>query len=81
MKVTVDWMRCDGNGVCAAEAPEVFDLDADDNLVVLVEEPPAELRPKLEAAAASCPKRAIIIDRSGSRRGIRRAEPDWSIEG
>jgi len=62
MKVTVDWMRCDGNGVCAAEAPEVFDLDPDDNLVVLVEDPPEQLRPKLVAAAALCPKRAITIE-------------------
>lgn len=61
MMLTVDWLRCDGNGACAAEAPEVFDLDAEDNLVVLLAEPPAALRPQVEAAVAACPKRALAV--------------------
>ena len=61
MKVQVDWNLCDGNGVCAIEAPEVFELDDDDNLILLLEEPGEELRPKVDAAARMCPKHAIEV--------------------
>ncbi len=62
MKVVVDWLRCDGNGACVIEAPEVFDLDDDDNLIVLLEEPDQELRGRVEAAVAACPKRALALE-------------------
>lgn len=66
MKIVVDRSLCDGNGNCAAEAPEVFALDAEDRLSVLVEQPPPELRAKVEAAVRACPKRALkLIDRAG----------------
>ena len=62
MKVHVDWDLCDGNAVCTLEAPEVFEMDDDDNLQVLQEEPDEELRAKVQAAANICPKRAISIE-------------------
>ena len=68
MKIVVDWSRCDGNGNCAAEAPEAFSLDSEDRLSVLMEEVPGELRGKVEAAIRACPKRALKLvgeDRGG----------------
>ena len=62
MKVVVDWMRCDGNGICVVEAPDVFDLNDDDELVLLQEEPAEDQRPRLEAAVSACPKRALLIE-------------------
>jgi ferredoxin len=62
MRVVVDYDLCESNGLCMAEAPEVFDLRDDDNLYVLDEEPSEELRSKVEAAAAVCPKTAIRIE-------------------
>ncbi|WP_433045962.1 ferredoxin [Dactylosporangium sp. CS-033363] len=62
MKVNVDWNLCDGNGNCVAEAPETFALNDDDELDLLLAEPGEALRPKVELAAASCPKRAITIE-------------------
>ena len=62
MKVIVDWMRCDGNGACVLEAPDVFELDDNDDLVVLQEEPGEGDRVSVEAAVAACPKRALAID-------------------
>lgn len=62
MKVNVNWDLCDGNGVCAVEAPEVFDLGDDDELIVLQETFAPDLLPTVQAAERACPKRAITID-------------------
>lgn len=62
MKVVVDWQLCESNALCMAEAPEVFELRDDDSLAVLDERPAEGLRPKVEAAAHACPKRAIMIE-------------------
>lgn len=62
MRVVVDYDLCESNGLCMAEAPEVFELRDDDNLYVLDEEPSEALRSKVEAAAAVCPKTAIRIE-------------------
>lgn len=62
MRILVDWDRCDGNGICAVEAPEAFHLDDADELTLLQEHPAEDLRAKVVAAASSCPKRAITIE-------------------
>jgi ferredoxin len=61
MKIVIDWKQCEGNGICSVEAPDVFELDDDDNLTVLLENPGDELRAGVEAAVRSCPKRAISL--------------------
>ena len=61
MRVIVDFGQCESNALCMAQAPEVFEVDDDDQLRVLVEEPPEELRAKVTAAAQNCPKAAITI--------------------
>jgi ferredoxin len=43
------------------EAPEVFQMQPDDTLELLQEEPDGSLRKKVEAAAHACPKQAIQI--------------------
>jgi ferredoxin len=58
----IDWNLCEGNGLCAFEAPQIFEMDDDDNLIVLEEHPGEHLRGSLEAAARACPKRAILIE-------------------
>lgn len=63
MRIVVDWALCDGNGMCAAEAPDVFDLDDDDKLVVLQETPQAQLADQVGAAVRACPKRALSVER------------------
>jgi ferredoxin len=47
-----------------AAAPEVFQLDDDDQIHVLMEEPPPELRERVEQAVRTCPKQAISIEES-----------------
>ena len=62
MKIEVDFDLCQGHGVCAGEAPELFALDAATSKVVVLEaNPPEALRAKLAAAVKYCPTRAIRI--------------------
>jgi len=61
MHVSVDTTKCDSQGVCTTECPEVFELDDDDELVILQVRPPESLRPKVEAAVRKCPKNAISV--------------------
>jgi ferredoxin len=62
MKVVVNWSLCDGNGNCAAAAPEIFALDDDDQLEILRESFGEELRDKAETAVRSCPKNALSLE-------------------
>ena len=61
MKVVVDYDVCESNAICMGLAPEVFEVRDDDFLYVLQDEPPEELRAKVEEAARRCPKQAITI--------------------
>lgn len=62
MKVVVDYDLCESNAICMGIAPEVFEVRDDDNLYVLQEEPPEELRGKVEEAVRRCPKQAIKLE-------------------
>jgi len=61
MRVVVDFNQCESNALCMAAAPEVFDLDDDDQLHVLIENPAEDLREKVELAVRTCPKQAITL--------------------
>lgn len=62
MKVVVDYDLCESNAVCMGIVPEVFEVRDDDNLYVLQEEPPEELRARVLEAARRCPKQAITVE-------------------
>jgi ferredoxin len=62
VKVVVDYDLCESNAICMGIAPEVFEVRDDDNLYVLQEEPPEELRVKVEEAVRRCPKQAISLE-------------------
>ena len=61
MKIVVDRNLCEGNGVCAVQAPELFALDENDELHVLKESFGAESLEHARKAVASCPKCALKI--------------------
>jgi ferredoxin len=62
MKVTVDQHKCVAAGQCVMSAPEVFDQrEADGVVVLLTENPSAELDGALREAAMLCPALAIQI--------------------
>jgi ferredoxin len=54
--------QCESNALCMAAAPEVFQLDDDDQLHVLIDEPPPELLEKVAQAVRTCPKQAISLE-------------------
>ena len=62
MKVIVDPDLCEANGVCVSVAPEVFELQADDTLLVLDRTPSEDLREKVEDAVDGCPRAALRIE-------------------
>jgi len=62
-RVRVDLDLCQGHGVCANEAPEVFRVDPGSNRVeVLRAEPSEELRARVEAAVRYCPTGALSME-------------------
>jgi ferredoxin len=61
MKVVVDFDLCEANAVCMDVCPEVFKVDEDDMLHILIERPGQALRKKVEEAVRLCPKQAISI--------------------
>jgi len=63
MRIRVDWDLCQGHGACAADAPEVFDVDERRNVVIVkLESPPESLRKRVETAVRFCPTRALSIE-------------------
>ena len=61
MKIVVDYDLCEANALCMGVAPEVFRVEEDDTLTVLIEAPGEALRAKVEEAARLCPRQAITI--------------------
>ena len=61
MRVEVDKMVCEANGVCERLAPQVFELNDEDELEILLPTPPAELHDRVRDAVDRCPKLALSI--------------------
>jgi ferredoxin len=69
MKVKVDFDLCEANAVCMDVAPEVFKVDDDDNLHLLIKgasddvsgELPEHLQDKVKEAVRLCPRQALAI--------------------
>jgi ferredoxin len=61
MKIIVDRALCEANGVCVRAAPDVFLLDEEDHLHLLVEEATPEQRARVEKAVRDCPRRALSL--------------------
>jgi len=62
MRVNVDFDVCASTGACMQVCPEVFEVRKDGYLYVLQEEPPEELRDKVQMAADMCPTAAISLE-------------------
>ncbi|WP_238418591.1 ferredoxin [Gordonia sp. 'Campus'] len=61
MRIKADFDLCESNAICVGMAPEFFDLDDNDYLVILQEEIPADRVEELRQVAANCPKSALAV--------------------
>lgn len=62
MRVTVDPLVCEANGVCERLAPEVYELDENDELHIKLPQPPAALWAAVRESVAFCPKQALTVE-------------------
>ncbi|MGI9124486.1 MAG: ferredoxin [Mycobacterium sp.] len=59
MRVVVDRDRCEGNAICVGIAPDLFELDDDDYVMVTKNPIPADQEALAEQAIAECPRAAL----------------------
>jgi ferredoxin len=59
MEIKIDRTLCEANGVCVGLAPDIFDLDDDEQLVILQPDPPAGRVERVSLAVSRCPKNAL----------------------
>jgi ferredoxin len=61
IRASIDWDECEGHGICARVAPEIFSCDEQGNSDVLLEEIPENLRAKALLAQRQCPTQCISV--------------------
>jgi len=64
MRIVVDRDLCQGHGMCEEEAPDVFRVEDDGTLTVLMPEPPAEQQEAVREACRYCPCGALSVEES-----------------
>ncbi len=64
VRLRVDWVSCDGQGLCAELLPEAITMD--EWGYPLVDERPLarELEPLAKRAVAACPRLALSLERA-----------------
>ncbi|WP_431912128.1 ferredoxin [Micromonospora carbonacea] len=68
VRVAVDRGSCCGSGNCVVAAPEVFDQDDTDGLVLLLRpDPPPEAADRVRRAVETCPAGAIHLTSTTGR--------------
>ncbi len=61
MRIEVDRDKCEGLGMCESMAHEYFEVDDDDVMQILEENPPESDRDKVDSAVQSCPVLALRL--------------------
>lgn len=61
MRIEVNYDACEANALCMREAPEVFEVDDEDNLHVHEDQITEDRREQIKKAALVCPKQAITV--------------------
>lgn len=64
MDVSVDRDLCEANAVCCGLAPEVFDLDDEEQLVITLPIAPGS-EERVQHAVERCPKNALSVTSGG----------------
>lgn len=61
MHIKCDFDLCESNAVCVGMAPDVFELDDNDYLVILTDDVAETRREEMRQVVASCPRSALSI--------------------
>jgi ferredoxin len=61
MRIVVDTDLCQGHGVCESEAPGLFEVGKDHQVVVLDAAPSEDRRTEIDAAVRFCPTHALSL--------------------
>ena len=59
--IKAEYERCEGHGLCEQIAPQVYRVNDDGEVELLVDDVPDDLRAKAEAGARVCPVAALHI--------------------
>jgi len=62
VKVIVDYDLCEANAVCMGVCPEVFRVEEDDTLTLLMDEIPEAQRARVKEAVRLCPRQALRLE-------------------
>ena len=63
MKVRVDAELCSGCGLCVETCPEVFKMDDDDELALVIgDQVPGDAEETCQQACDDCPVEAIVVE-------------------
>jgi len=65
MRIIVDRAICAGHALCAAKAPEVYQLDDEGYCCSNGVEVPPHLHEQARLGARHCPEAAIVLDEDG----------------
>lgn len=63
MNIDIKLSACEGHGLCAQTAPQVYELDDEGYVRLLVPEITPELEAAAEAGARVCPVAALAVRR------------------
>ena len=63
MKVSVDFAKCTGLGICESMAPDIFEVDDDGKLLLLRDDITDDELQSVEEAVTGCPTEALRIER------------------
>ena len=61
IEITLDLARCQGYGNCVSAAPDVFDINDEGQVYLLVDDLADDRVEELRAAAVVCPVAAISV--------------------
>jgi len=61
-RLRVDWIRCDGYGLCGDMLPELIDLDEWDYPILQPGPVPHELLHDAQRAVDCCPMKALFLE-------------------
>ena len=59
MQLTVNRDLCEANAVCCGLAPDIFELDADEQLVIKMPVPGPDDIDRVQKAVERCPRNAL----------------------